>query len=78
MGCSTYQRSASFRYVSYAGSGSSLSSCVFSGVFIAEEVYGVGDSALGDTTIVGVQTLVDVFLNMSVTFARFIVEAFSC
>jgi hypothetical protein len=37
---------------------------LFSGVFIAEEVDGVGDKESGDTTAVHVQTLFEVFLNM--------------
>jgi hypothetical protein len=37
---------------SMVGSGSSGSSSVFSGIFIAEEVYGVGDQKSTDTTIV--------------------------
>ena len=38
---------------------------MFSGVFIAEEVDGVGDKESGDTTAVHVQTLLEAFLNMS-------------
>jgi hypothetical protein len=47
---------------------------VFSGVLIAEEVYEVGDKKSGDTTAVDVQTLLEVFLNMSLRFACFIDE----
>jgi hypothetical protein len=37
---------------------------VFSGVFIAKEVDGVGDKESGDTTAVHVQTLFEAFWNM--------------
>jgi hypothetical protein len=47
---------------------------VFSGVFIIEEVDGIGDKWSGDTTMVEVQTLLEAFLNMSVRSARFIDE----
>jgi hypothetical protein len=59
---------------SSAGSGSSGSFSVFSG--IVEEAAGVGDRRSGDTTVVGVQTLFDVFLNMPLKSAYFIDEAF--
>jgi hypothetical protein len=36
---------------------------VFSGLFIAEEVDGVRDRASGDTTVVDVQTLLEVFFE---------------
>jgi hypothetical protein len=36
---------------------------MFSGVFIAEEVDGVGDKKSGDTTIADVQTLLEAFLE---------------
>ena len=38
---------------------------MFSGVFIAEEVDGVGDKGSGGTTTVDVWTLLEAFLNMS-------------
>jgi hypothetical protein len=38
-----------------------MSSSVFSGVFIAEDIYGVGDSVSGGTTTVEVQTLLEAF-----------------
>jgi hypothetical protein len=41
-----------------------------------EEIHGVGDEGSGDTTRVDVQTLFEAFLNMSVTAACFIDEAF--
>ena len=53
-----------------AGSGSSASSSIFSGVFGAEEVDGVGDKGSGDTTV-DVQTLFKHFLNMSLRSACF-------
>jgi len=37
---------------------------VFSGVFIAEEIYGLGDKDSGYITTVDVQKLLKVFLNM--------------
>ena len=42
---------------------------MFSGVFIAEEVDGVGDKGSGDTTVVDVQTVLEAFLNMSLKSA---------
>jgi hypothetical protein len=44
---------------------------MFSGVFIAEEVDGVGDSGSGDTTMVDVQTLLEAFLHMSLISDNF-------
>jgi hypothetical protein len=38
---------------------------VFSGIFIAEEVDGVGDKRSGDTTTVDVQKLLETSLNLS-------------
>jgi hypothetical protein len=49
---------------------------VFSGVFVAEEVDGVGDRGSGCTTMVYVQTCIEAFLNMSLRSACFIDEAF--
>jgi hypothetical protein len=34
---------------------------VFSGVFIAEDIDGIGHKGLGDTTLVEVQALLEVF-----------------
>jgi hypothetical protein len=48
---------------------------VFSGVFKAEKVCGVGDKGSGDTTTFYVQTLLEVFLSMSLRFACFNDEA---
>ena len=39
---------------------------------MAEEVDGVGDKCLGDTTTVDVHTLLEVFLIISLTTAHFI------
>ena len=46
---------------------------MFSGVFIAEEVEGVGDKDSEDTTIIDIQTLLEAFLNMSLRSACFTV-----
>jgi hypothetical protein len=43
---------------------SSESSYVFSGVFMAEEIDGTREKRSGDTTTIGVQTLLEAFLNM--------------
>jgi hypothetical protein len=48
-----------------------MSSSVFSEVFIAEEVDGVGEKGSGDTTMVDIQTLLEAFLNMSLKYACF-------
>jgi hypothetical protein len=49
---------------------------VFSGVYIAEEVDGVGNKESMDITKVHVQTLLEVFFNMSVSSACFNVGTF--
>jgi hypothetical protein len=49
---------------------------MFSGIFIAEKVDRVGDKGLGDTTTVDVQTLLEAFLNMSLSSACFNNTAF--
>jgi hypothetical protein len=49
---------------------------MFCGVFIAEEVDGVGDKGLGDTTTV-VHTLLEDFVHMSLIFACFIMNLFT-
>jgi hypothetical protein len=49
---------------------------VFSGVFIAEEVYGLGDKDSGYITTVDTQKLLKVFLNMFLRSACFSDEAF--
>jgi hypothetical protein len=49
---------------------------VFSGVFVVEDVDAVGDWGSGDTTMVDIQTLLEVFLNTSVRCACFIDEGF--
>jgi hypothetical protein len=48
-----------------AGPASAGSSSVFYAVFTGEESDGAGTRAEGDTTIVGVQILLEAFLNMS-------------
>ena len=53
-----------------AGSGSLASSSIFSGVFRAKEVDGVGDKGSEDTTF-DVQTLFKHFMNMSLRSACF-------
>jgi hypothetical protein len=50
---------------------------MFSGVFRAEELYGVGDMVSGDTTKADVQTLLGVFLNTSLRCDYFTDEALS-
>ena len=50
---------------SSGGSGSFVSSSVFSGVFTADEVYRVRDKGSGDTTIVDGQNFLEAFLNIS-------------
>jgi len=47
------------------------SSSVFFGVFIAEEVDGVGDKGSGYTPAAVAQTLLEAFLNMSLRFDCF-------
>jgi hypothetical protein len=44
---------------------------VFSGLFAFFEVDGVGDNGSGNTTTVDVQTLLEAFLNLSLTLACF-------
>jgi len=58
-----------FGYVS-AGSGSSRSSSVFSGVLITEEE----DKGSGDTTMVDVQALLEDCLNVFLRYASFFDE----
>jgi len=48
---------------------------VFSGIFIPEELDRVGDKETGDTTMVDAQTLLGVFVNMSLRSACFTDEA---
>jgi hypothetical protein len=49
---------------------------MFSGVFIAKKVDGVGDKGSGKTTIVDVLTILEVFLCMFQRSASFIDEVF--
>jgi hypothetical protein len=53
------------------GSGSFVSSSVFSGVFIADKVYRVRDKGPGDTTMVDGKKFLEAFLNMSLRSACF-------
>jgi len=53
------------------------SSSMFCWVFIAEEVDGVGDKGLGDTTTVHVHTLLEAFVNKSLRSACFTDDPFS-
>jgi hypothetical protein len=77
LGCTTNKREIPFGYLLHLlVFRSSRSSSVFSVVFIAEDVDGVGDKGSGDTTVVNVETLLDAFLNMSLRSACFIDEAF--
>jgi hypothetical protein len=76
LACTANKRSIPFGYLLLSASGSSGPSHVFSGVFIAEEVYGVGDKESGNTTAVHVQTLLEAFLNMSQRSTSFIDAAF--
>jgi hypothetical protein len=46
------------------GSGTSGSCSVFSGVFMPKEDDGIADKELGDSTTVGVQTLLGAFVNL--------------
>jgi hypothetical protein len=69
-------RSYIWATTSSAGSSSSGSTSVFSGVFTGEEVYGVANKGSTHTTIVAVQTLLETFLNTSLKSACFINEAF--
>ena len=50
---------------------------MFSGIFIAKEVDGVGDMGSGDPTAIEVQTLLGAFLNLSLRPAHFTDEFFS-
>jgi len=49
---------------------------VFSGVFIAEDVDGVGDNRTGDNTAIDVQTHLNGFLNVSLKSACFLMKLF--
>ena len=53
------------------GSGSLVSSSVFTGVFIADEITRVRDKESGDTTMVDGQNFLEAFLNMSLRSACF-------
>jgi len=59
-----------------AGSGIIRVSSVFFGVFVGEEADGVVDKGSGDITLVGVLTLLEDFLNMSLRSACVTDEVF--
>jgi hypothetical protein len=46
-----------------AGSGSSASSSVFSGVFVDGEVDGIGNKGSGDTTVADAQKILEAFME---------------
>jgi hypothetical protein len=75
--CTTNQRSIPFGYLLHllvhSHQGRHL---LFSGVFVAEEVDGVGDKGSGDITLVDMATLLEASLNISLIFARFIDDTF--
>ena len=50
---------------------------MFSGVFRVKEVDGVGDNRSGNTTMVNVRTLLEVFLNMYQRYACLTDKVFS-
>jgi len=56
---------------SSGGSGSLVSSFVFSGVFIADEVYRVRGKGSGDTIMADGQNFLQAFLNISLRSACF-------
>jgi len=72
----TNQRSIPFGYIHLLVQRSSESSSVVYGVFIDEEVDGVGGKESGDTTTVDIHALLEAFLNMSLGSAGFTEEAF--
>ena len=77
LSCTTRQRSISWISSSSACSGLSGSSSVFSGVFVAEKVDGVGDKGSGDTEIFDMQILLEATLNMFLRSVSFIDADFS-
>jgi len=58
------------------GTGSLGSSCVFYGVFVAENVCGIGDKGSGDIIMVYLQMLFEVFLSMTLICVSFFYETF--
>jgi hypothetical protein len=78
LGCTTNQRSILFGYLLHLlVQGHHGPLLGFFGIFIAEEVDGVGDMGSGATTTVDVQTLLEAVLNMSLRAACFINKVFS-
>lgn len=76
LGHKTNQSSIPSGYIHLLVQGSSETSSVVYGVFIDEEVDGVGGKESGDTTTVDIHTLLEAFLNMSLGSAGFTEEAF--
>jgi len=63
LACTTNQRSVPFVYLFPLLVQGHQGPLLFSGVFIAEEVEGVGCKASGDTTTVSVQAPMEMFLT---------------
>ena len=61
-----------------AGSGSSKSSSVFCGAYVAKGVDAVENKGSGNTTPVDLQALLEAFLNVSLRCACFSDETFLC
>jgi hypothetical protein len=75
LGCTNNQRSIPFGYLLHLlVQGHQGPLLCFFGVFIAEEVDGVGDKGSRDTTMVDVQTFLEASLNMSLRSVCFIDE----
>jgi hypothetical protein len=60
LGCTTNQ-SVPFGYLLHLLIQGLQGGLVFSGVFIAEDIDGIGHRGLGDTTLVEVQSLLEAF-----------------
>jgi hypothetical protein len=60
----------------YVGSGSLRSSWLFYGIFITENVCGVGEKGSGDIIMVYLQMLLEVFFSMPLIFVCFFHETF--
>jgi hypothetical protein len=73
----TNQRSIPFGYLLHLLVQNQQGTLLFSGVFIDEEVDGIGDRGSEHNTTVDDQTISNVFSNMSLTTACFNNEAFS-
>jgi len=75
--CTINQRSIPFGYFLHLLAQSSSSPPGFTGVFIAEEVDGIGNKRSGDNTIFDVQIFLEALLNWYLRSACFTNEAFS-